>query len=59
MHDNRRVLHGGSWYYSPRDCRSANRRRSNPDNRYIKGGFRVLCVPRTPQVKKGDEGDGK
>jgi formylglycine-generating enzyme required for sulfatase activity len=44
-----RVLRGGSWYFNPWDCRSANRYRDIPGNRnsnYL--GFRVVCrFPRT------------
>jgi formylglycine-generating enzyme required for sulfatase activity len=36
-----RVLRGGSWFYSPRFLRSANRNRRSTDNRYIYDGFRV------------------
>jgi formylglycine-generating enzyme required for sulfatase activity len=59
MHDNRRVLHGGSWRYIPRFCRSAIRIWNDPGGCYGYFGFRVVCVPRTSPVKKGDEGDGK
>jgi formylglycine-generating enzyme required for sulfatase activity len=54
-----RVLRGGSWYGNPRNCRSAYRSRNYPDYRNDYRGFRVVCVPRTHQVKKGDKGDGK
>ena len=43
------VVRGGSWYYSPEDCRSAYRNFLLPDvtNYYV--GFRVVCLaPRTP-----------
>jgi len=45
-----RVLRGGSWYRHPLFCRSANRYRYYPVNRYIIIGFRVVVVPafRTP-----------
>jgi formylglycine-generating enzyme required for sulfatase activity len=35
------VLRGGSWYYSPRGCRSANRVELGSDNRLNHFGFRV------------------
>jgi len=44
-----RVLRGGSWGFSPRYCRSAYRRRSNPGYRSDYIGFRVVVVaPGTP-----------
>jgi formylglycine-generating enzyme required for sulfatase activity len=39
-----RVYRGGSWYYFPSDCRSANRSRSAPGNRTNILGFRVARV---------------
>ena len=54
-----RVSIGGSWNHDLSYCRSANRGRNYPDRRNSNSGFRVLCVPRTHQVKKGDKGDGK
>lgn len=41
--DARRSLRGGSWGYSPRDCRSAFRGTGRPDVRYDGYGFRVVC----------------
>jgi len=41
----KKVLRGGSWYDFPRDCRSASRFISAPDNRRTDIGFRVVCVP--------------
>jgi hypothetical protein len=38
------VLRGGSWNNNPRNCRSANRNRSNPDNRNDNNGFRVAVA---------------
>jgi formylglycine-generating enzyme required for sulfatase activity len=35
-----RVLRGGSCYDDPYDCRSANRGRVRPDERYLRGEFR-------------------
>ena len=40
-----RVLRGGSWYYSPRDCRSASRYYNHPDDVNDCIGFRVCCLP--------------
>jgi len=54
-----RVLRGGPWSINPGICRSAIRDGYGPDNRDNYCGFRVVCVPRTHQVKKGDKGDGK
>ncbi|MBE9208356.1 SUMF1/EgtB/PvdO family nonheme iron enzyme [Nostoc sp. LEGE 06077] len=39
-----RLLRGGSWYRSPRYCRSANRSRSEGDNRGSFVVFRVVVV---------------
>jgi len=40
-----RLLRGGSWGFSPRNCRSAYRGHRHPGyrNRYV--GFRVVCLP--------------
>ncbi len=48
--DSRTVLRGGSWLYSPNDCRSAYRSsRDGRDDYSNPFGFRVLCVAgRTP-----------
>ena len=40
-----RVLRGGSWYRSARDCRSAYRRRNHPTYRIRIFGFRVALLP--------------
>lgn len=37
-----RVLCGGSWFNAPGNCRSSNRRRSNPDITDFNTGFRFL-----------------
>ncbi|MBD2066243.1 formylglycine-generating enzyme family protein [Leptolyngbya sp. FACHB-671] len=43
-----RVLRGGSWFVSPRPCRSACRNLNTPDSRDSDIGFRVVCsAPRT------------
>ena len=39
-----RVLRGGSWYGSARNCRVSNRNFSNPDNRRDYFGFRLALV---------------
>jgi formylglycine-generating enzyme required for sulfatase activity len=40
-----RLLRGGSWYFSPRFCRSAYRSWNLPDFRNLFVGFRVCCLP--------------
>jgi formylglycine-generating enzyme required for sulfatase activity len=40
-----RLLRGGSWLNSPRDCRSALRYRFQPDDAFSNVGFRVVCLP--------------
>ncbi|MDB9414794.1 SUMF1/EgtB/PvdO family nonheme iron enzyme [Microcystis aeruginosa] len=37
------IVRGGSWGNSPRNCRSASR--VHYGNRFIDGGFRVVCAP--------------
>jgi formylglycine-generating enzyme required for sulfatase activity len=41
--DDSRILRGGSWYYNPRYCRSADRDGGDPDFDYDSFGFRVVC----------------
>ncbi len=41
----RRVLRGGSWYYSSRLCRTTHRLRIQPDGWYYDVGFRVAQAP--------------
>ena len=49
-----RVIRGGSWGGTPRNCRSATRLYDTPDNRYDNTGFRVCCLaPRTLQPTAG------
>jgi formylglycine-generating enzyme required for sulfatase activity len=40
---SRKVTRGGSWYYDPRNCRSAYRYDNARVNRFIIIGFRVVC----------------
>ncbi len=40
-----RVLRGGSWYNFANKCRSASRKRFNPQNHDDDTGFRVVCLP--------------
>jgi formylglycine-generating enzyme required for sulfatase activity len=40
-----RILRGGSWYFSPWDCRCASRFLNFPDYRLVDYGFRVVSVP--------------
>jgi uncharacterized protein (TIGR02996 family) len=40
-----RVLRGGSWNFLRLRCRAANRRWSEPADRYYERGFRVVAVP--------------
>ena len=44
------ILRGGSWDYTPRNCRSACRYDDEPVSRYSYIGFRIVCrAPRTLQ----------
>jgi formylglycine-generating enzyme required for sulfatase activity len=48
--DKSRILRGGSWILTPRDCRSAFRIHDTPRASYYYVGFRVMCVaPRALQ----------
>jgi formylglycine-generating enzyme required for sulfatase activity len=40
-----KLLRGGSWLRNPRNCRSACRDWSHPDDRNYGRGFRVCCLP--------------
>ncbi|MCH2212840.1 MAG: bifunctional serine/threonine-protein kinase/formylglycine-generating enzyme family protein [Fuerstiella sp.] len=40
-----RVFRGGCWFYAARNCRSANRDNSAPDDRYRDLGFRLVLSP--------------
>jgi formylglycine-generating enzyme required for sulfatase activity len=40
-----RVLRGGSWSHDARDCRTASRNGSTPDDRSYFGGFRLVRLP--------------
>jgi formylglycine-generating enzyme required for sulfatase activity len=47
----RRLLRGGSWFDSPRSCRSAHRRLlDRPDGASDSVGFRVVCLPQDPSL---------
>ena len=48
--EERRLLRGGSWVFSPRGCRSALRDRLRPDDAYDLVGFRVVCLPQDPSL---------
>ncbi len=41
--EERRVLRGGSWYFNPEYCRSADRNRNTPESGNYNVGFRVVC----------------
>jgi formylglycine-generating enzyme required for sulfatase activity len=41
--DNKRLMRGGSWDYSPDDCRSARRGANLPTFKLQNLGFRVVC----------------
>ena len=43
--DASRLLRGGSWYFNPRNCRSASRYDNHPVIRNDSIGFRVCCLP--------------
>jgi hypothetical protein len=51
-----RVIRGGSWYYGAANCRSANRYRFAPSDRYPDYGFRVALsssgIPQSPEADK-------
>jgi formylglycine-generating enzyme required for sulfatase activity len=47
---NSKLLRGGSWYYNPRNCRSAYRNHVQPDNADNVVGFRVVCLPQGPSL---------
>lgn len=46
-----RVMRGGSWYASPRYCRSASRGRGNPIDRLAYVGFRVVVIEESADAK--------
>jgi formylglycine-generating enzyme required for sulfatase activity len=48
--NTRRLLRGGSWYFYPRDCRSAYRGPLQPGDAYDNVGFRVVCLPQGPSL---------
>jgi formylglycine-generating enzyme required for sulfatase activity len=38
-----KLMRGGSWNNNPRNCRSANRNRNEPDDNNNNVGLRVVC----------------
>jgi formylglycine-generating enzyme required for sulfatase activity len=48
--EERRLLRGGSWFDSPRYCRSAYRARLRPVLASVYVGFRVVCLPQGPSL---------
>jgi formylglycine-generating enzyme required for sulfatase activity len=42
---HRRLLRGGSWYFYPRNCRSASRGHLQPGDVSSLVGLRVVCLP--------------
>jgi formylglycine-generating enzyme required for sulfatase activity len=45
-----RLLRGGSWFYSPGECRSAYRGHGRPGGANYVVGFRVVCLPQGPSL---------
>jgi formylglycine-generating enzyme required for sulfatase activity len=52
-----RLLRGGSWFNSPRYCRSACRLSYPPDLHYGSIGFRVCCLPQKPAAHGNGSSD--
>lgn len=48
--DDLRLLRGGSWFFTPKDCRSAFRSLYDPGYRFLSVGFRVVCLPQGPSL---------
>jgi formylglycine-generating enzyme required for sulfatase activity len=48
--DELRLLRGGSWFVSPRNCRSACRIHDWPGYADLNVGFRVVCLPQGPSL---------
>ncbi|MCY2953718.1 MAG: hypothetical protein NTU53_17325 [Planctomycetota bacterium] len=48
------MLRGGSWNNNPRNCRSANHNRNNPDNQNDNNGFRVAAIQTGTITAGGD-----
>jgi formylglycine-generating enzyme required for sulfatase activity len=44
-YQDRRLLRGGSWFFTPGYCRSASRLGSRPADLHFNVGFRVCCLP--------------
>ena len=46
-----RVLRGGDWLFSPKDCRSARRLHFSSGLDYILTGFRIVCSSESPETE--------
>ncbi len=46
-----RLLRGGSWLYTTRNCRSAQRDHAKPSYATGDVGFRVVCHRRSPSLR--------
>jgi formylglycine-generating enzyme required for sulfatase activity len=48
--EERKLLRGGSWNFTPRNCRSAYRTNYQPELVTHDIGFRVVCLPQGPSL---------